>query len=327
MAGILNSKSRVLDNIITFEGKRQIANGKLSIEYVTFTDSATFYSSDEVSGSKDASYRIYFESCNLPQDSITFQADDSGLLKPGGPFKAAGNYSLYRGELFTGSNSGLTSTTPAIFASQIDGILSASIDNYKMLQAIGTIDGVYDDDQFLVSPKNITFTITNELPISDKSLMSVNINTQESLFNDPKLAKLANFKFLPPITKTNDKTVDKKDASQTKNLRVGNYVPLGRTSTDDQLNKDLEESLMTYEQHGYMKSVAFEQTTRNNTLIAQIFETNGTHLKKLDVIDFGSYVKTVNGKKINQQVFFAGKLFVDDNGTHSFIHIFTIVFE
>lgn len=328
MAGILDSKSRVLDNIITFEGRRQLSNGRFVVEYVTFTDSSTFYEADNVSGSVDASKRIYFESSNLPQDKITFQADDTGLLKPGGPFTKSGNYSLYRGQLFTGSNLGLSSVTSSMFASQIDGILSSSLDNYQRLQTLGTIDSVYDDSQFVVSPTNVSFSITNELPINDPTLMSVNINTQESLFSDPRLAKLANFKFLPPIVKVNNNSVDKSDLTQTLDYRLGNYLPLGKPSVSDvQLNKDLDTSLKTYEKFGYVKTITFDQTTRNNSILCQIFETNGSQLKKLDVVDFGTYTDLVNDKVVNKRVFFAGKLVVDDNGTHNFIHIFTMVFE
>ena len=45
MAGILNAKHRVIDAIITQEGRRQVAAGDLQIKYVTFTDRHTFYES------------------------------------------------------------------------------------------------------------------------------------------------------------------------------------------------------------------------------------------------------------------------------------------
>ena len=46
-------------------------------------------------------------------------------------------------------------------------------------------------------------------------------------------------------------------------------------------------------------------------------------MKKLDVVDYGSYL--YNGK--NKQAFFIGKVLIDDNETQTFIKLFTIVFE
>ena len=43
MAGILDAKSRVVDFILTNEGRRQVRNGDLKIEYASFTDRDTFY--------------------------------------------------------------------------------------------------------------------------------------------------------------------------------------------------------------------------------------------------------------------------------------------
>jgi hypothetical protein len=82
MSGILDSKTRVLDTIVTLEGRRQLATGGINIRYVSFTDAATYYAADIVSGSADATLRLYLESCNLPQDQVTFQADSDGRLLP-----------------------------------------------------------------------------------------------------------------------------------------------------------------------------------------------------------------------------------------------------
>ena len=81
MSGILNTKQRIMDTILTQEGKRQLASGELRLNFITFTDNATFYKKDLVSGSADATERIYLESCNLPQDQITFESHDTGGLK------------------------------------------------------------------------------------------------------------------------------------------------------------------------------------------------------------------------------------------------------
>lgn len=82
MSGILDSKSRIIDAILTSEGKRQMAEGTFEVSYATFTDAGVSYVPDSVDGHQDPTGRIYFEACNLPQDQITFEANDEGKLVP-----------------------------------------------------------------------------------------------------------------------------------------------------------------------------------------------------------------------------------------------------
>jgi hypothetical protein len=82
MSGILDSKSRIIDAILTTEGRRQMAEGTFEVSYATFTDSGVSYVPDLVDGHQDPTTRIYFEACNLPQDQITFEANDEGKLVP-----------------------------------------------------------------------------------------------------------------------------------------------------------------------------------------------------------------------------------------------------
>lgn len=82
MSGILDKKSRIIDAILTEEGRRQMAEGTYSVSYVTFSDAGVAYESDSVEGHVDPTNRIYFEACNLPQDKIVFEADDSGNIYP-----------------------------------------------------------------------------------------------------------------------------------------------------------------------------------------------------------------------------------------------------
>ena len=61
MAGILDSKTRIMDVIITKEGRRQMASGKLRAEFLSFTDASTFYEKSGQQGNSDPTDRVYFE--------------------------------------------------------------------------------------------------------------------------------------------------------------------------------------------------------------------------------------------------------------------------
>ncbi len=96
-----------MDTIVTLEGRRQIANAKLKIEYVSFTDTGTYYRADIASGSADATQRIYFEQAHLPQDQITLEANDGGRL---GGFLNGDGITVKDGQIITYSFHALTSS-------------------------------------------------------------------------------------------------------------------------------------------------------------------------------------------------------------------------
>lgn len=328
MSGILDNKSRVIDTIVTLEGRRQIAAGKMRIEYVSFTDAATFYEADAVSGSTDATNRTYLEQCNLPQDQITFEADDSGRLLP---FRNSEGISLRDGRILgytfdatmslvlTGASEGVTFLTGSEFASTAESLLASSTDNFQKLRLLGTRDPVFEDDGFGVGNRNITFTITNEKPLKDDEDQIAHVNHLESLFNDTRLSKVKNFKYLPPINKRKEGTA--KDVL-TKDQLLGSYAPWGRSSNKELTGKQLDEELTYVERNGYERTITFDPTSRFNRLMCQFFEVNRDTIKKLDVIDFGKYVVDDALK----HAFFIGKILVDDNGSQTFIHLFTLVF-
>ena len=51
-----------------------------------------------------------------------------------------------------------------------------------------------------------------------------------------------------------------------------------------------------------------------------MFERGFDKLTKLDIVEF-------DVGEGHSNVFFIGKTYIDDNGTHTFAHIFTLVFE
>jgi len=80
MAGILDNKKRIMDTIVTQEGRRQLSSGNFKIKYASFTDGNVFYEEDLLTGTTDATLRIPFEAVNKFQDNIVFETDDSGNL-------------------------------------------------------------------------------------------------------------------------------------------------------------------------------------------------------------------------------------------------------
>jgi hypothetical protein len=336
--GILDNKTRILDSIITLEGRKQLANGGINIRYVSFTDSATFYAADLESGSADATARIFLESCHLPQDEITFQSDESGKIFA---LKSAANVivksgQLLNSELITGSLKLLETTTVQGDQLQnfVNGFLTSSIDNFKKQQIIATKDSFFDDDGFALSNDNIEFTIHNNRPLEKSSDFIANISQLEDLYSDPRLSNVKNFKYLPPINRV-DENIDKSDIDLLKNNLLGNYLPFGSTKTltyDDVLREHTD-----YAKTGYCKVINFEPSSRSNNLFLQAFEVTNDTMFKLDIIDFGvwnsnphpNFIDTNMSNMPGQtmHILFVGKLLTKPEiDVHSFIHLFTLIF-
>lgn len=331
MSGILDNKSRVLDTIVTLEGRRQIASANLRIEYVSFTDAGVHYSADVASGSSDATKVFYLEQCHLPQDQITFESDDSGRLMP---FRNSSDLNVKDGRFlqyeFNSANASLISGTletmsfisGSEFQEASNVLLASSVENLAKLRIIGSADRLFDDEGFGTSSDAIEFVVTDKGPITDPQSYVANVDHVDSLFQDIKLSKLKNFEFLPPINKTFMNDEDKRDHTLTNEIQLGRYKPWGRTQLNGLTGNQLERELSSYEKSGFSRQISFDPTTSKNSLLGQFFEVSYDTMKKLDVIDFGHYIH--NGKK--KHAFFIGKLSVDNNETHVFTHIFTLVF-
>ena len=333
--GLLDNKSRIIDAILTLEGRRQLANGDMKIEHVSFSDAGTFYKADSISGSMDATHRVYLEASSLPQDSITFESDDSGRLMP---FKGSRSIEVKSGQILnytfdavsgsviTGSVEGVEFLKGEQFASTSRLLLSESLGNFRRLRTIGTNDRIFEDDGFGLNTDRVEFVISDDRPIRDPSAWASHVNSVESLFNDPRLSRIPNFAYLPPVNKIRDGSIDKTDYRDTSESHLGNYRPWGRTQLSGLSWDVVKLELDHYEDLGYCKAFKFDPTSNLNRIVAQFFERSHDSLRKLDVIDFGRH-NTGDPTVPIAHVFFVGRLFIDDNETHTFVHLFTLVFE
>lgn len=335
MSGILDNKIRVIDAMVTLAGRRQISTGDMKIEYVSFTDAGTYYAADLASGSTDASTRIFLEACNLPQDQITLESDDAGRLMP---FSNGEGIQIKDGQIldysfqattsliFTGSSVGVRVIKGDEFSSTSAKLLASSLDNFQKLQLIATHDRVFEDDGFGLGNTDITFTINNMRPISDPNRFVAHIDHVESLFNDVRLGHVKNFKYLPPINKLNDDSINKADHRVTSAVQLGNYPPMGRSHIFPLTYAQIKHELSYYQNLGYARTIAIDPTSHGNHIVAQFFEKSYNQLRKLDVIDFGR-VRTGDPASPIAHIFFVGKVMSDNNKCSTFIHLFTMIFE
>lgn len=338
MAGILDQKSRILDTVYTTEGRRQASTGKMRAEFYSFSDGGMFYDKLDTyaSGSQDMLARISLEVGNLPQDSITFESDDSGKLSVKELRPVSGSMMSARyGQLFTADyGGGQTAITGSGFHLAANELLGSSIENYRNLRLLSPEDP-FDNrfNNFSLFPKAIEFSIGEDVPVNSQVAVG-NIDHIESLFADKRLSHLPNYQFLPPINKP--------QLGSTVGTNLGTFTDIGQRAILSY--SDLKREIDEQERTGFAQTVYFTESSQNNRVFGQFFEVSNGQITKLDVIDFGlftlsnSEVREISPEALQRaqdrgqsittkHVFFVGKLFVDSNGSDTFVNMFTVIFS
>ena len=365
--GILDSKSRIMDTIVTKEGRRQIGTvEKFNPTFVTFTDTHSFYDKAFfASGSiaEDATERIYFEAFSLPQDNVIFEIDDRGgtlgyqprpdFLLDGETFYEIQLANVEESSIAVTSNVKLGLLTGSTdFASLALGLATGSVENFKNLRTIGSVPTVSANFNFSLSKNKLTFKVTNEVPFKTHPDNKISdIDSTKPLFYDENLGHLPNFQFLPPITKEgnfygayNDLSGESiADFSDLKN-RIGG-LPKDPLELDEvnfyseqKIKKNFLESFRTLKktnaqsEKGFERfSVKFLNTNFSNNLVAEMFEINSKGgsktLKKLDIVDFGEFIDPDDEDRPRKHVYFVGKVYIDSANIPSFVNLFTLVFD
>lgn len=183
-----------------------MASGGLRPIFATVSDRHCYYESDPVSGSSDATRRVYFEpSLENINDSIIMENDDSGGLL-GYPIQGAEHFSdsgvITSRETIGSEVTYKPITQESSFASLAESIVESATERFKNLQSIGTREVSESLDlRMEIVPKSHSFTINNKFPWSNGVLSAIqNLDFIEPLFFDEMLANSINFQYLPPVT-------------------------------------------------------------------------------------------------------------------------------
>ena len=317
MAGILNNKERVIDFIITKEGKRQATSGQMKIEYASFTDLHTFY---ELSGSAknpdlaiDASDRIFFEAGDRYQDVIVPELEAGFSLRPfrssdfqfDGKTIASGTFKvgfIDRANVLTGSKIRQVS----------EKSLAGITQNFNDMRVLATEDPFSDTTGFELSQSTGSFYFWDDMPMGRSNNGKISLEAAESLFADRRFSHFSNFKYLPPVNLPSNGYPEGK--------LLGNYPKLNETVP--MFWKELNDSLSKKQS----LEVEFSDTSRDNNLVGQIFEFAPGGIEKLSIIDFGEFGDD-DPYSPGKRVYFVGKLYRDSNGSETFMNIFTVVFD
>ena len=350
MAGILNKRSRFIDLVITQEGKRQIAAGKLRAEYASLSDSAVWYSTNEKN--EEVRKRIYFESMESPNNVIVLEKDDSGKLVD---FDFSPTGSIVGENIFSSDATGsdlhkIKRSSGEQFASLATSLPASFLKHFVSNQFIGT-KSFNENSKFELSTNELKFSISNSVPFeAGPNKEVVNVDSAEPFLLDSKLTHLPNFSYLPPINVDGTSYGTYKDL---RNLNKETWEDI-KHSLGIKHFEELDDFIdgnddMRVDKNGDFKVVnrrkllpvdteiikqynvvKFKKTSDDNNLLMQMFEIDEPRslLKKLDIVDAGVfYDETDLNLKYEKRVFYVGKIFLDSFNTPTFINMFTIIMD
>lgn len=286
---MLDQNSRVVDSILTIEGRRQLSTGNLDVAFYAFEDSDVIYTDNGSGVLVDAATRVSFEATQKQQDTIVVRSDESGNVLA----------SISGSIVISGGRAFVTSGTVAATQDDHDDLIS-SVDPSRSLQyqsLLQTVDS-FADNEFEVSPSEITFTITDKIPL-DKRNQVGEINGSDPLYSDPLLSHIINFAYMPPVNSAGD--------------ALGQYQPIGPLEPISALThiKDVNDLQRV--------NVYMNPRPLNNRIAMQMFSFRGGDVIKLHAVDAG-YAGT-------SRVIFYGRVLKNSNGALVFLRIFTVVIE
>lgn len=289
--GILDKNSRVVDSILTIEGRRQLSDGNLDISFYAFEDSDVIYSDDGTGVLADASSRISFEAWQKQQDTIVVRSDESGNVLA----SISGSVIISGGRAFANTGSTVVAATQNDHDRMIASVDPTNSLRYQSL--LQTVDS-FSDNEFEVAPSQLTFTLTNNIPLEKRQQVG-EINGADPLYSDPLLSHIINFAYLPPVNAAGES--------------LGQYQPIGSIkpiSTAEHLKK-IDDCQRI--------SVYMAPRPLNNRIALQMFAFHSSDVIKLHAIDAG-YIGT-------SRVVFYGRVLKNSNGALVFLRIFTVLID
>lgn len=322
MAGILDPKTRVMDFVLTDEGRRQVRDGDLRLAFASFSDMGAFYSEDSNGAATDASVRIYFEAASRPQDRLVVESvlgviSSFATVGSSASFDLAGEQVATQPESPAHAFETLTLTGSSI-VEQSDSILAGITNNFNDNQFIAKEDVFSYKQGFELSDESIEFRPTSQSPIDTWLYTSVDdrvrpptLSSFDAVPFDRRFAHFPNYRFLPPVNALGSGLL----AGQ----RLGFYPNLNQPELLSY--RQLQEELADKEVH----EVRFDPTSRDNNVTIQPFEfdsSTGT-LRKLVIVDYGVFPNT-RKTSAGVHVFFLGKMLRSRDGSLKFINIFTL---
>jgi hypothetical protein len=299
LSGILDSKTRVLDAILTSEGRQQLIKGKMNVRFVSFSDIDAVYESDTDGIFIDRAANINLEAFSTQNDEIFQTTNEAGRLRDYVPYDNIPEYASL-------SEYGIE-IDDFLYHQLSHDYAATAAESFKKQHIIFTYDKNKKDSGLSVNPKKISFSITDDRPFKRTTNVST-LNDADSLFADKRLSNTPTFLYLPPIQKEN---------SMTAAIQFGEYANF--SENNDIGSHQFLNNLKMLEN----SQLEFSKLTEDNDIVIQFYESKNNTNTKLDVINYGKI--SMRAEEKSKNLYFVGKLYFDDFEVPTFINIFTVI--
>jgi len=312
MAGILDTKRRIIDALITQDGRRQMAANTIDLSFATFSDEGLFYDSEDGVSARDISNLPIFEVMSLPKDVIIPEVDDDGAFSLN---LADGNKIVHGRKVISGALDTISVDENGVrTVVKVNSVLTGAINVYSgTLECMDTARKHFQQMKILKTDDGLLDSLFRA-DVSSFRLETEEIERPLSairpLLFDDSINHIINTRYLPPEVTTDENKV----------------VPLGDYP---KFTKEPYNNFESFREGELLDAISsqeinFTASGRSNNILGQVFEIGENGTSKLTVVDYGEFVSEV-GKKY--RVFYLGKPLRDLNGTPKFCKMFTMVFE
>jgi len=366
MAGILDKKTRVLDYILTREGRSQLKDsGDLRFVYATVSDRGVEYTSKQSVNKLtfEQADQLFTTSSHKISDTerfyLGFEANSTFVDRLNPEYSLIGGVSYPKSTLSIVDDYGLNQYNIEEDFSKLSASMTGSFtEKIRSLKIIDTFNQIESDEIFLSNAedlKNIVYDFTDFDIDKYPTIVSSNLNIdkEKTLLEDLRFFHKSNFKKLVPINKYVTQLFSSNVIDLTNNYEfIFKKYEKGINISDDTPREEvLKRIIKSLENDNRMYKTIFEVTnpTENDIWITQIFETNSTDKKfdKLVALDLGEFYFEDTGQ--TKSVFLYGKIYQSSktrkdtytsdepalayekefilSKEYSFVNIFTLVIE
>ena len=298
MAGVLDSKNRVMDVILTDIGRDQMNRGEFEVSFVSFSDKGSEYVDNGEGVAADITDRLYFESFSSPADEIVPEISNDGdfvLTKKISPTLTVNN-----GVLFEKTATGYAKVDAFANIGSFTNILPG---RFKSLQIVRSYSEV---DDFDVNRTSIELKTTRKVSTS----LPEGIDLIKPILVDSRFTGTINTLYLPPTGVNGGKVTP---------LRA--YNRFGPENTE----KNVLDEIRNKSWSSARIEIGSIDTFEEYNILGQAFMKQDQTVRKYLVVDAGEYLNEKN--EIIMQVYHLGFIYKDETGTSKFSRAFSLVFH
>ena len=314
MAGILDSKTRIIDFVLTETGKEQLRDGRLRTEFASYTDAHTFYEGTD-GVADDASGRLLLEAFRRVQDKITPEALPDGRLLN---FQQ-GDLKLFDSGILSGTAGQVFD--PVLAASAFNRFLSGSADNFTQNRVLSERDDFETGIGFSLSRSTVA------LPNTVNALSSFYSGAPEAALQsippipfDRRFAGLTNYAYKPP-----EGLLPAEDDSSLNRAELGDFLypdprPFGSQYEAQASRLGLAKLIKDSAKRAYGSTdIEVRTEERDDVMIQCYLQMNGSELTKYVAVPIAAEPDR------SAEYYLLGKILTTKDGSDRFVDAFMMV--